>query len=97
MRISDWNSDVCSSDLIDVLSREELLEVLLQDADTSIDHDVVMPAHVVARDDQADGPGALAVQEHFPGLYDDRIGRSEERRVGKECGRPCRSRWSSYH
>src|SRR3546814_11139599 len=24
-------------------------------------------------------------------------GRSEERRVGKECVSPCRSRWSSYH
>src|SRR3546814_14587710 len=24
-------------------------------------------------------------------------GRSEERRVGKECGRTCRSRWSPYH
>src|SRR3546814_13982014 len=24
-------------------------------------------------------------------------GRSEERRVGKECVRPCRSRWSPYH
>src|SRR3546814_5572503 len=23
--------------------------------------------------------------------------RSEERRVGKECVRPCRSRWSTYH
>src|SRR3546814_21198386 len=23
--------------------------------------------------------------------------RSEERRVGKECVRPCRSRWSPYH
>src|SRR3546814_11138318 len=23
--------------------------------------------------------------------------RSEERRVGKECGSPCRSRWSAYH
>src|SRR3546814_14512262 len=23
--------------------------------------------------------------------------RSEERRVGKECGSPCRSRWSPYH
>src|SRR3546814_18865756 len=28
----------------------------------------------------------------------DREGRrSEERRVGKECGRKCRSRWSRYH
>ena len=24
-------------------------------------------------------------------------GRSEERRVGKECSSPCRSRWSPYH
>ena len=26
--------------------------------------------------------------------YDER---SEERRVGKECSSPCRSRWSPYH
>ena len=26
-----------------------------------------------------------------------RVGRSEERRVGKECSEPCRSRWSPYH
>ena len=26
-----------------------------------------------------------------------RIQRSEERRVGKECSEPCRSRWSPYH
>ena len=26
-----------------------------------------------------------------------RIGRSEERRVGKECASMCRSRWSPYH
>jgi len=25
------------------------------------------------------------------------VGRSEERRVGKECEVPCRSRWSPYH
>ena len=25
------------------------------------------------------------------------LGRSEERRVGKECVQPCRSRWSPYH
>ena len=25
------------------------------------------------------------------------VGRSEERRVGKECYQPCRSRWSPYH
>ena len=25
------------------------------------------------------------------------LSRSEERRVGKECSEPCRSRWSPYH
>ena len=27
----------------------------------------------------------------------ERLRRSEERRVGKECSSPCRSRWSPYH
>ena len=30
-------------------------------------------------------------------LLDLGLGRSEERRVGKECLRLCRSRWSPYH
>ena len=29
--------------------------------------------------------------------FEEVIGRSEERRVGKECLRLCRSRWSPYH
>ena len=28
---------------------------------------------------------------------DEALLRSEERRVGKECVQPCRSRWSPYH
>ena len=32
-----------------------------------------------------------------PGIYKYVICRSEERRVGKECLRLCRSRWSPYH
>ena len=31
------------------------------------------------------------------GERDDPWVRSEERRVGKECVQPCRSRWSPYH
>src|SRR3546814_7158748 len=31
------------------------------------------------------------------GYYRKDPGRSEERRVGKECVRTCRSRWSPYH
>ena len=34
------------------------------------------------------------VREYFPGKA---MVRSEERRVGKECLRLCRSRWSPYH
>ena len=30
-------------------------------------------------------------------LLEKFIERSEERRVGKECSEPCRSRWSPYH
>ena len=30
-------------------------------------------------------------------VFEKRIARSEERRVGKECLRLCRSRWSPYH
>ena len=30
---------------------------------------------------------------NYPRTYS----RSEERRVGKECSEPCRSRWSPYH
>ena len=34
----------------------------------------------------------------LPGFgYSDRLPRSEERRVGKECFSRCRSRWSPYH
>src|SRR3546814_12941167 len=45
---------------------------------------------------------------HYPALHSgvdcmehlgatNRYGRSEERRVGKECVSTCRSRWSPYH
>ena len=34
----------------------------------------------------------------YKALYNDSLKtRSEERRVGKECSEPCRSRWSPYH
>src|SRR3546814_17579727 len=38
--------------------------------------------------------GGLFVAGIIPGVM---IGRSEERRVGKECVSTCRSRWSPYH
>ena len=39
----------------------------------------------------------LAVFCHVSHTTILRFARSEERRVGKECSEPCRSRWSPYH
>ena len=47
-------------------------------------HDLLKTGRDIAWDDRLDG--------HFAAL-----GRSEERRVGKECSKQCRSRWSPYH
>src|SRR3546814_4157101 len=63
MRISDWSSDVCSSDLFSSLR-----------------------ATVASRSAMSRVTRAARA-----------VGRSEERRVGKECVSTCRSRWSPYH
>src|SRR3546814_20828670 len=59
--------------------------------------------HVACRCRHRDGgggngardPGGRAVAP--PSVSRPRLRRSEERRVGKECVRTCRSRWSPYH
>ena len=48
------------------------------------------------------GSGKSTLIQHFNALVKPTSGkiiinRSEERRVGKECSEPCRSRWSPYH
>src|SRR3546814_14019931 len=98
MRISDWSSDVCSSDLLD--------HVALGDGDLELgrlaDLDVV-EAQVArgVRIHALDVRGVLAAAVDDDHLRGDRGAvvalRSEERRVGKECVRTCRSRWSPYH
>src|SRR3546814_14299950 len=97
MRISDWSSDVCSSDLpIAVteicagwkLDAESLMAALLHD---------VMEDQGVAKQELAERFGT-EVADIVDGLSKlDRLERSEERRVGKECVSTCRSRWSPYH
>src|SRR3546814_16689748 len=42
-------------------------------------------------------PGYQQVSDHDQALVLDERNRSEERRVGKECVRTCRSRWSPNH
>src|SRR5256885_3396976 len=74
----DWSSDVCSSDLLEQC-------VGLRHAQ----HLVEAFLDVVARLHPGGGADVRVV-----GVADqEQPGRSEERRVGKEC----RSRWSPYH
>ena len=40
---------------------------------------------------------SLDVDEEVKDGFVEEDGRSEERRVGKECNQVCRSRWSPYH
>src|SRR3546814_4378786 len=83
MRISDWSSDVCSSDLAG--------EVLRGPA-VGFDHRLAARAESVLRPGPPDARRRDQPDHHRLGQ-----GRSEERRVGKECVSTCRSRWSPYH
>src|SRR3546814_3217177 len=88
MRISDWSSDVCSSDLLDQGDRAPL-GVGGQHYDVERAQDV---RHVLAHAEQVHRVADAQLRDL--GLH---LGRSDERRVGKECVRTCRSRWSPYH
>src|SRR3546814_7991985 len=81
MRISDWSSDVCSSDLGARRARRSLLPA------SGCEH-----GSVQADGSGQDGAGALSWERESCA----ETGRSEERRVGKECVSTCRSRWSPY-
>src|SRR3546814_7550223 len=87
MRISDWSSDVCSSDLRATGDGMALigtclfvwwLAALAAGAE----------AYAVFVDTFTYAGGSLNALGYI---------RSEERRVGKECVSTCRSRWSPYH
>src|SRR3546814_20907686 len=86
MRISDWSSDVCSSDL-DQAKFPDM---------TAIWHEQ-QRAIAEGKSDTMTFVRGLA---DYVGREVARVkeqGRSEERRVGKECVSTCRSRWSPYH
>src|SRR3546814_15075459 len=102
MRISDWSSDLCSSDL----PRRRLEESVLSGG--GLDQPVALPGERwtekptdlrLVLDQDHDRPG-----RSWLGPSTDRLlrlrhqpHRSEERRVGKECVRTSRSRWSPYN
>src|SRR3546814_18103451 len=107
MRISDWSSDVCSSDL---------------DKTIAANSDAIAPARTAADALRLNKEGKLiafkSMENSYPlgedlsllkEFYDkglrlagpvpskDNQFRSAERRVGKECVSTCRSRWSPFH
>src|SRR3546814_12025528 len=100
MRISDWSSDVCSSDL--------------RPADDAGLRRGLGLRHGGGGQRQRQQRGGKATRQTLhPGTPSttkrprqrmpcglprtDSNSRSEERRVGKECVSTCRSRWSPYH
>src|SRR3546814_13873351 len=97
MRISDWSSDVCSSDLLDLarqieiarLGAAELARAGVRQRARGHQFDDAMHA--------GDRPHPLADFVTKPASFFRIRRRSEERRVGKECVSTCRSRWSPYH
>src|SRR3546814_18806706 len=100
MRISDWSSDVCSSDLLSAHGIARCLELSAFRIPTSLGFlaDEIRQAGLQRRDVFLGKPfrhelicADLTIE------LDLGADRSEERRVGKECVSTCRSRWSPYH
>src|SRR3546814_14487728 len=100
MRISDWNSDVCSSDLRqplvgreqDDLARIVIVSLRLEVVQVLADVDVQQQG-LAAAGGIPEGDLVQVVRFEIA----ERFRRSEERRVGKECVSTGRSRWSPYH
>src|SRR3546814_5573887 len=99
MRISDWSSDVCSSDLgrglLDDAAR--LASTFLRRKQVAVVADAsAWACHGPRLKRSLDDAGfTLVLYEVPPGEASK--SRSEERRVGTECVSTCRSRWSPYH
>src|SRR3546814_9922130 len=90
MRISDWSSDVCSSDLTERLGmgRRSVCAAIDRTDLARIPGDYNPDFAEVTIDNTL---LSIVQKKGVLGMV-----RSEERRVGKECVSTCRSRWSPY-
>src|SRR3546814_20773563 len=109
MRISDWSSDVCSSDLPRLAARQATRPSrygALPSQGCAPYNEITMISigYVLHVHDRGIIRGSIGRYVHHPGIklppkvcqMQDQL-RSAERRVGKECVSTCRSRWSPYH
>src|SRR3546814_11705095 len=104
MRISDWSSDVCSSDLApipvaltDIGKLPNGSYVTLRgriNADTLFKN---ISAVAFQLDETQGRLVVLTTSWRTAAFEDEALWRSEERRVGKGCVSTCSSRWSPYH
>src|SRR3546814_16239137 len=109
MRISDWSSDVCSSDLFhhrsDRLHAGQRLQARLGLARLgglvaqAVDEGLAVAALDLLLGMQGGLPLQVPAAELLEAIVVACVGgeRSEERRVGKECVSPFRSQLSPYH
>src|SRR3546814_5146181 len=100
MRISDWSSDVCSSDLVTfgfglIGFYDDYLKVTKQNP-KGVPGKLKLVLQVLIA-----GFAAVWIHMITAAPLNTSLAipffRSEERRVGKECVSTCRSRWSPYH
>src|SRR3546814_10519102 len=91
MRISDWSSDVCSSDLI----TGRLTQIEDMGAERRL-LDELMTLSSEIEDVATATTYRFSAARAYYALVLRRV-RSEERRVGKECVSTCTSRWSTSH
>src|SRR3546814_18046249 len=106
MRISDWSSDVCSSDLFGKPigsfqnSRFVLAELATEATAIRIMVDEFIRLHLDRKLTVEQAAMAKWYSTEAQVRLVDRclqLHRTEERRVGKECVSTCRSRWPPCH
>src|SRR3546814_11951000 len=97
MRISDWSSDVCSSDLGGAVLYG-IVQKVAEDSSKQgqITHD---PGRICGFIKANINILLLRLDPELITTLGNQLKqvRSEERRVGTECVRTCRSWWSPYH
>src|SRR3546814_3688911 len=102
MRIATWNVNSIRSRIDRVeafLQRHDIDVLAVQETKAKVDQLPLMGLESMGYEVAATGfsqwNGVALISR--VGIEDVLVGRSEERRVGKECVSKCRSRWSPYH